>query len=223
MNQPVAVRSEKKRPLVTRRALRLAPALGGALGIAVLLPVLQPLDDATFLAVNGLGDGPEWIYGAFDPHNRNYLVLAIGTVAADVMVRRRARRLWRAAITLLLAAGLSMLALELIQLVVDRPRPEEMLGARAELTHDREWASIASFPSGHMVVTAALVAAAARIAPALRPILLLYLAAVGVTRVLFGAHFPLDVLVGTAVGYQVGGVAASLACSCEAEPAATRS
>lgn len=38
--------------------------------------------------------------------------------------------------------------------------------------------------------------------------LAVYVALVGITRVMFGAHFPLDVLVGTVVGYQVGVFAA---------------
>ena len=44
-----------------------------ALGAA--MPVVQPLDNSLMLAVNGLGDGPEWLYQALDPHTRNYLLL----------------------------------------------------------------------------------------------------------------------------------------------------
>ena len=56
-----------------------APRLG-ALILAVIalgaaLPVVQPLDNALMLAVNGLGDGPEWLYQALDPHTRNYILL----------------------------------------------------------------------------------------------------------------------------------------------------
>jgi membrane-associated phospholipid phosphatase len=54
------------------------------------------------------------------------------------------------------------------------------------------------------MVTAAMVAAASRIAPRLPSALLVYLAAVAVTRMAFGAHFPLDVLVGGIVGWEVG-------------------
>jgi membrane-associated phospholipid phosphatase len=49
-----------------------------------------------------------------------------------------------------------------------------------------------------------MVAAASRIAPRLRWPLLGYLVAVGLTRMMFGAHFPLDVVVGGIVGYEVG-------------------
>ena len=64
--------------------------------------------------------------------------------------------------------------------------------------------------SGHLVVTTALVTAAAAIAPSLRPVLFAYLLAVAVTRVSFGAHFPLDVIVGAVVGTQVGRFSAAL-------------
>ena len=41
--------------------------------VAAALPLLGPLDERLFLAVNGLGDGPEWLYQTLDPHSRNYL------------------------------------------------------------------------------------------------------------------------------------------------------
>jgi membrane-associated phospholipid phosphatase len=66
----------------------------------------------------------------------------------------------------------------------------------------RPWLSRA--PSGHLIVTTALVVAAVAMAPALRVPGLVYLAAVAVTRITFGAHFPLDVVVGAIVGWQVG-------------------
>src|SRR3954469_22613908 len=47
-------------------------------------------------------------------------------------------------------------------------------------------------------------------APGLRYPLLGYLAAVALTRMTFGAHFPLDVLLGTIIGWQVGLFAVAL-------------
>ena len=41
-------------------------------------------------------------------------------------------------------------------------------------------------------------------APLLRVPAFTYLAAIAVTRITFGAHFPLDVVVGTIVGWQAG-------------------
>ena len=48
---------------------------------------------------------------------------------------------------------------------VDRPRPEEALGAEVLRSHGRHWSHIPSFPSGHLIVTTALVVAAAAMAP----------------------------------------------------------
>ena len=87
--------------------------------------------------------------------------------------------------------------------VWDRPRPEEVLAAGEVVLNGNSWAHLASFPSGHAVATAALVVAAARALPAARVPLYLYLATVAATRVLFGAHFPWDVVVGLAFGYAV--------------------
>ena len=43
--------------------------------------------------------------------------------------------------------------------------------------------------------------ATARLFPALRLPLFLYLAIIALTRVLYGAHFPLDVIAGAVIGY----------------------
>jgi membrane-associated phospholipid phosphatase len=90
--------------------------------------------------------------------------------------------------------------LNFIKLFGDRARPEEVLGDQVLLTHGRSWAEIASYPSGHLIVTAALVFATAAILPRLRPLLYTYLAAIALTRITFGAHFPLDVVVGAVLG-----------------------
>jgi membrane-associated phospholipid phosphatase len=100
-----------------------------------------------------------------------------------------------------------------VKLFIERARPEEVLGSQIQLSHGRSWAHLASFPSGHLIVTAAMAAAAASAVPALRRPLLGYVALVALTRVIFGAHFPLDVLVGGVVGYEIGVFAAHLMAS----------
>ena len=127
---------------------------------------------------------------------------AIALVAA--MFFRRARYVAGAGVAVLLAAFGSDLVLEPFQILFDRPRPEEAIGAEAALVDGRSWAHIASFPSGHLMVTAAMVAALVHIAPRLRWPLVVYLLAVAVTRITFGAHFPLDVVVGGLMGWEVG-------------------
>ena len=94
----------------------------------------------------------------------------------------------------LLAWGL----LEAVYSVYDRPRPEEVVADPSLNGHS--WAHLNSFPSGHMAITAALAVAVALRFPRLRFALWAYVAAVAFTRVFFGAHFPFDVVAGTALG-----------------------
>jgi membrane-associated phospholipid phosphatase len=184
------------------------------------MPVVQPLDNQLMLAVNGLGDGPEWLYQALDPHTRNYLILTAVTLVSAAVYLRRVRHVVGAVLAVLLAAYVAGAALEVIKLFIERARPEEVLGAQIQLSHDRSWAHLASFPSGHLIVTSAMAAAAASAVPALRRPLLVYVALVALTRVLFGAHFPIDVIVGAIVGYEMGLFAARLMASARMLPAA---
>jgi membrane-associated phospholipid phosphatase len=172
------------------------------------------------LAVNGFGDGPEWLYQALDPHTRNYILLLSATVIAAAVTLRRPRYVLGAAIAVVLSAYLAGAALEVIKLFIERARPEEVLGAQIQLSHDRSWAHLASFPSGHLIVTAAMATAAASALPAFRHPLLGYVVLVGLTRVLFGAHFPIDVLVGAIVGHEIGTFTARLLASARMLPAA---
>ena len=103
---------------------------------------------------------------------------------------------------------------------MERARPEEVLGdAGAALARTAAGRQLASFPSGHLIVTAALATAAAAAVPALRRPLYVYVALIAVTRVMFGAHFPLDVLVGAVLGCEFGLFAARLAANARLLPA----
>ena len=192
---------------------RLGALILAVIALGAAMPVVQPLDNALMLAINGLGDGPEWLYQALDPHTRNYILLLSATVIAAAVTLRRPRYVLGAALGVVLAAYLAGAALEVVKLFIERARPEEVLGAQIELSHGRSWAHLASFPSGHLIVTAAMAAAAASAVPALRRPLLGYVALVALTRVMFGAHFPLDVFVGGIVGYELGVFAAHLMAS----------
>jgi membrane-associated phospholipid phosphatase/MFS family permease len=197
-------------PLLGEWAPRLAAGLGAVLAIGALLPALQPVDNQLFLAINRLGDGPDWLYQALDPHARNYALLVLTAALASAVVLRRPRYVVGTAIAVVLAGYLAGAALEVVKLFIERARPEEVLGAQVQLSHGRSWSHIASFPSGHLIVTTAMAAAAASAVRALRVPLLVYVAAVAFTRVLFGAHFPLDVVVGAALGYELGVFTAAL-------------
>jgi membrane-associated phospholipid phosphatase/MFS family permease len=189
--------------------LRLAALLGGTLALAWLTPVLEPLDRELFLAINSLGDGPEWVFAALDPHSRNYVLLALVAVIAAWFMRPR--RAMGAAFAVVFAALFSDLLLQGFYMLYDRPRPQELIGSQALLAEGSSWAHIASFPSGHLAVTTAMAVAAMVAVPALRAPLWIYVGAVAVTRVTFGAHFPLDVAAGAFFGYEIGLFSAGLA------------
>jgi len=62
-----------------------------------------------------------------------------------------------------------------------------------------------------VAVTTAMAVAAMAAVPALRGPLWVYVGAVALTRMTFGAHFPLDVAAGGFFGYEVGLFSAALA------------
>lgn len=171
--------------------------------VAAMLPLLLRTDEGLLLTINGWGDGPEWLYRALDPHSRNYILLVLAG-AVGVLVTRKARHVAGVILAAILAAFVADALLELVQLGVNRPRPEEVLGSEIHLSHGRSWDHIPSFPSGHLIVTTAMVTAIGSAVRWLRGPLIVYLVAVAVTRLTFGAHFPLDVLIGAALGWEVG-------------------
>jgi membrane-associated phospholipid phosphatase len=181
-----------------------------AIALGFAMPAFQGLDNTLFLAINGLGDGPEWLYQALDPHTRNYLLLFSLTIVAAAVTLRRPLHVLGAALAVVLAAYLAGAVLEVVKLFIERARPEEVLGGQVQLSHDRSWAHLASYPSGHLIVTSAMAAAAGAAVRWLRAPLLAYVAIVGITRVAFGAHFPIDVVVGAAMGYELGLFSAAL-------------
>lgn len=176
-------------------ALACVEAVALAAGLIVVATPLQRLDNLLYRLVNDLGYGPDVIWAVLNPHLPNYLTLTGIAVAGAVLTRR-------GALPALALTGLSgILAwclLEAIYLVYDRPRPEEVLAG--VVLEGNTWAPFNSYPSGHMAVTVGLVVAAGMCVPALRAPLWAYAVAVGFTRVLFGAHFPSDILAGAAIG-----------------------
>jgi membrane-associated phospholipid phosphatase/MFS family permease len=197
---------------------RLGAVVLAAIALGLAMPLFQPLDNTVFLAVNGLGDGPEWLYQALDPHARNYVLLTATTVVVAAITLRRPRYVLGAALGVVLGAYVAGAAIELVKLFVERARPEEVLGGQVLLAEGRSWAHLASYPSGHLIVTTAMASAAAVALPVLRKPLIGYVVLIAVTRVLFGAHFPLDVLAGVVLGYEIGLFSARLMASARLLP-----
>jgi dolichol-phosphate mannosyltransferase len=166
------------------------------LGVLVAQTAVGRLDEALFSVINGLGPGPELVWTILDPHTRNYAVLILVALVAAALSSP-----WRIPIVLARVLGSAMVAwglLEAVYAVYDRPRPEEVLSAVS--LNEHSWAHLNSFPSGHLSITAALAVATALLFRRLAVVLYAYVAAVAITRVMFGAHFPLDVVAGTALG-----------------------
>ena len=131
--------------------------------------------------------------------------LAVTVVAVAIFLLRRH---WRGAIALALVFPVTQGAVQLIKLVVERPRPE----ANATLAEAQGF----SFPSAHSATSVAVYATIAFILiraarnghsrVAIATFAAALVLAVGFSRVLLGAHYPTDVL----AGWTFGALVASL-------------
>ncbi|HEX2496256.1 MAG TPA: MFS transporter [Gaiellaceae bacterium] len=169
-------------------------------GVLVAGTGLQGLDEMVFRWVNALGPGPELLFDVLEQPARNYALL--GAIILGAALLTRPQKLGRLFALELVSVGLALALLQALYAVFDRPRPSEVF-ERAEiaLAYGHNWASIESFPSGHMAVVTALAASAWFAIPQLRGILVAYIVLNAFTRVSFGAHFPADVVAGAALGY----------------------
>jgi undecaprenyl-diphosphatase len=159
--------------------------------VAVHHDRVGPGEAAAFRAVNGL---PESLYRSA------WAVMQLGTIGAAPATAAAA---WlagdRELAGRLLAGGTGAWALsKVVKRLVRRPRPAVLLpGTRRR---GREAAGL-GYLSGHAGVAVALGAAALpRLGPGGRALTLAAVPVVGLTRVYVGAHLPLDVAGGAALG-----------------------
>jgi undecaprenyl-diphosphatase len=170
--------------------------LGAAVLAAAALPARRPrpprLELDSFEAVNDL---PDSLYAPIWPLMQFGSLAAVPVTAAAVWAggdRGRARRLLVAgAATWALAKG--------VKRVVRRGRPVAVGPVRVR----GQAQSGDGFVSGHAAVAVALAAGTMRSRPGLDPLLAILAAVVGVSRMYVGAHLPLDVLGGAALGFIV--------------------
>jgi membrane-associated phospholipid phosphatase len=167
-----------------------------------------------FRAVNGLPDAlypPAWV------------VMQLGAFGA---VPAAAAAAWRAgdgelAGRLLLGGTGAWAMAKLVKQVVRRPRPADLLpGIRGR---GRDAAGL-GYLSGHAAVAVALGAAALpRLGPAARALTLTAIPLVGLTRLYVGAHLPLDIAGGAALGLAADAAAGlALARTAQTRTAQTR-
>ena len=124
-----------------------------------------------------------------------FIWLTVAIVAAVFPARRMAA--WRLALTI----GMAYLVVDgALKPFIDRDRPFEVL---PDVRVIDQRPDTESFPSGHAAAACAGALAAGRLFPSARVLWWALAAAIGMSRVYVGAHWPSDVVAGALVGIAV--------------------
>lgn len=184
---------------VLRRVVLLAAALlGAALTIAVVSGIAVPGDDLLL--------GAAHTYLLHRPTQVRFWTAVTNAggpvtwevLAAAVVVHQAVRRRWRSALLVTVAMSGSVLLSTTLKIVIGRARPD----FAQPLAHAYGY----SFPSGHaqtsgvalglVVLAAARAVGRVRVRCAVYAVAAVLAAAIGVSRVLLGVHYPSDVMAG---------------------------
>jgi len=198
-------REQVRRLHWTRRRVDAIAAMAGTLVLVAGMVVVRNgwvpgVERRVFRVINDL---PGFLYPLFAPAQQ-LGVLVVGLLVAVVAV---ALRRYRLALAAVLVTGAKLVLERVVKAAVTRERPGTSIGADIHVRGDVSRAG-ESFVSGHAVLATAL---AMIIAPYLRGrwrlVPWLLAGAVAVGRVYVGAHNPLDVVCGAALGLGIGGCA----------------
>ena len=179
-------------------------ALRAAVGIGVIFVAtlavrrdsLTVFEENLFALINDVPDAGGLVLGPIMQFGNFFAAPVVGAGLALA-----ARRFHRAGLDVAVAGSIAWVAAKLIKAGVDRPRPGgliEDIGRVASLDG-------LGFVSGHTAVAAAIVTSAAPYLPRTwRRLLWLLPWVVGLGRIFYGAHLPLDIVGGAALGWTVG-------------------
>ncbi len=189
---------------------------------AVLVAALVPLDPVLSERAQGLpgalvafneritdfGTFRWMIYGS------GFLVIlayVVGRVSGSDTLGGKATTGGRLSLYFFLTIGATSALVHLFKLVVGRARPalfaEHGAYSLTPFAYDDLYSS---FPSGHSAAVGAFFGAFSMLAPRLRPLFLIGALAIGVSRVVVGAHYPSDVAAGLLLGLWTAVAAAYL-------------
>jgi membrane-associated phospholipid phosphatase len=154
-------------------------------------------EQAIFHAVNDL---PGWLYPILWPGNMLGALFVVPIVAVAALVMRQ----YWLALAVVIAGVLKLISERIVKAAVTRERPGTSIGADINARGDVSAAG-ESFVSGHAVLAAAIAVVVAPYVPSRgRIALALAVLLVMVARVYVGAHNPLDVICGVALGVVLG-------------------
>jgi membrane-associated phospholipid phosphatase len=155
---------------------------------------VRSVERAAFEAVNGL---PDWLYGPM------LLFQYLGVLAMPLVVAvgALAFRRWRLAAALVLVVPLKLVLERVVKWLVQRERPGTTV---ADAILRGVHPAGLSFVSGHAIITFAIAGLLALVLPRRWAVVAFVLATLNaVARVYLGAHNPLDVVGGAAIGLAI--------------------
>jgi glycosyltransferase 2 family protein len=173
----------------------IATAATALSGLAAMTPGVSRFEQLVFRAVNGLPPVLEL------PLATVMQLGSLGAIFASAgLARLRHRR--DLAVELLMSGSISYVGAKAVKIIVARERPGLLL---ADVLLRGRAQSGRGFPSGHAAVAAALATIAARrLAPAAGRAAWASAGTVSVARIYVGAHLPVDVVGGAALGFAIG-------------------
>jgi membrane-associated phospholipid phosphatase len=184
---------------VQRDLVVLLASLAVLAGCAVVVANgrVDPAERAVFHAINGL---PGWLYRPMLAAQYLGVLLIPLVVAAGALVFRR----WRLAAALVLVVPLKLAAEKVPKMLVERERPGTTVPGA--ILHGVPSAGL-SFTSGHAIITFAIAGLLALVLPRRWAVVAFALATLNaIARVYLGAHNPLDVVGGAAIGLAIAAV-----------------